>query len=47
MRRNATPQDIGYAAVYLASPAASWMTGNLLRINGGLVDELRPNIPDL
>jgi 7-alpha-hydroxysteroid dehydrogenase len=47
MRRNATPQDVGYAAVYLASPAASWMTGNLLRINGGIVDELRPNIPDL
>jgi 7-alpha-hydroxysteroid dehydrogenase len=47
MRRNAAPQDIGYAAVYLASPAASWMTGNLLRINGGVVDEKRPNIPDL
>ena len=47
MRRNATPQDVGYAAVYLASPAASWMTGNLLRINGGTVDEIRPNIPDL
>jgi 7-alpha-hydroxysteroid dehydrogenase len=47
MRRNATPQDIGYAAVYLASPAASWMTGNLLRINGGSVDEMRPNVPDL
>jgi 7-alpha-hydroxysteroid dehydrogenase len=47
MRRNATPEDIGYAAVYLASPAASWMTGNLLRINGGIVDEMRPNIPDL
>jgi 7-alpha-hydroxysteroid dehydrogenase len=47
MRRNATPEDIGYAAVYLASPAASWMTGNLLRLNGGIVDEMRPNIPDL
>jgi 7-alpha-hydroxysteroid dehydrogenase len=47
MRRNATPMDVGYAAVYLASPAASWITGNLLRMNGGAVDEMRPNIPDL
>jgi 7-alpha-hydroxysteroid dehydrogenase len=47
MRRNATPADVGYAAVYLASPAASWMTGNLLRINGGTVDEMVPHVPDL
>jgi 7-alpha-hydroxysteroid dehydrogenase len=47
MRRNATPEDIAYAAVYLASPAASWTTGSLFKMNGGAVSELRPNIPDL
>ena len=47
MRRNATPEDIAYAALYLASPAASWMTGTLFRINGGTVSEMRPLYPDL
>lgn len=47
MRRNATPQDIGYAAVYLASPAASWVTGSLFRMNGGLVSEMGTRFPDL
>ena len=47
MRRNATPQDIGYAAVYLCSPAASWITGSLFRMNGGLVQEHGTKFPDL
>ncbi len=47
MRRNATPQDIGYAAVYLCSPAASWITGSLFRMNGGLVQEHATKFPDL
>jgi 7-alpha-hydroxysteroid dehydrogenase len=47
MRRNATPQDIGYAAVYLSSPAASWVTGSLFRMNGGAVNELGTSFPDL
>ena len=47
MRRNATPQDIGYAAVYLVSPAASWITGSLFRMNGGLVQEHATRFPDL
>lgn len=47
MRRNGTPQDIASAAVYLASPAASWVTGTMLAVNGGAVDELRQRFPDL
>jgi 7-alpha-hydroxysteroid dehydrogenase len=47
LRRNATPEDIAQAAVYLASPAASWMTGTLLEIDGGAVDEIHPMSRDL
>jgi 7-alpha-hydroxysteroid dehydrogenase len=47
LRRIGTPEDIAYAAVYLASPAASWITGSLLDINGGVVDEFTEVAPDL
>jgi 7-alpha-hydroxysteroid dehydrogenase len=47
MRRLGTPRDIGLAAVYLASPAASWMTGVLLDVDGGTVGEMNPMFPDL
>jgi 7-alpha-hydroxysteroid dehydrogenase len=47
MRRIGTPEDIAYAAVYLASSAASWVTGVLFDINGGEVDELMAVAPDL
>lgn len=47
MRRLGTPEDVAHAALYLASPAASWMTGVLLDINGGEVDELTAAHPDL
>jgi len=47
MRRIGTPDDIAYAAVYLASSAASWVTGVLFDINGGEVDELMAVAPDL
>jgi 7-alpha-hydroxysteroid dehydrogenase len=47
MRRLATPEDVAYAALYLASPAASWVTGTLLKIDGGAVDEGRSKFPDL
>jgi len=47
LRRTGTPEDIAHAAVYLASPAASWITGTLLDINGGPVDEIFQNAPDL
>jgi 7-alpha-hydroxysteroid dehydrogenase len=48
MRRNGRPDDISPAAVYLASPAAEWVTGKLFEIDGGASDDLIPKtIPDL
>ena len=47
LRRNASVDDIAHAAVYLASPAASFVTGKLLEVDGGAVDELRERFPDL
>lgn len=37
MARLGTPEDIALAALYLASPAASWMTGKIVEIDGGTV----------
>jgi NAD(P)-dependent dehydrogenase (short-subunit alcohol dehydrogenase family) len=47
MRRLAAPEEIAYAAVYLASPAAAFITGTLLDVGGGDVDEIMPMSPDL
>jgi 7-alpha-hydroxysteroid dehydrogenase len=33
--RLGTPEDVGNAVVFLASPAASWVTGQTLVVNGG------------
>ena len=35
MHRPGTPEDIACAALYLASPAASWVTGKVFQIDGG------------
>ena len=37
LKRWATPQDIAHAAVYLASDAAGYVTGQMLLINGGAI----------
>jgi 7-alpha-hydroxysteroid dehydrogenase len=47
IRRLGMPEDIGMGAVYLASPAAAFVTGVLLPIHGGDVEEMRPISPDL
>jgi 7-alpha-hydroxysteroid dehydrogenase len=47
LRRMGTPEDIAYAALYLASPAAGWVTGTVLDIDGGRVDDLEERTPDL
>jgi NAD(P)-dependent dehydrogenase (short-subunit alcohol dehydrogenase family) len=36
LRRLGTPDDIASAAIYLASDAGSWVTGQTLTIAGGL-----------
>jgi glucose 1-dehydrogenase len=41
--RPATPEDIGEAALWLASPSSSYMTGATLRIDGGLI---LPGMPE-
>jgi 7-alpha-hydroxysteroid dehydrogenase len=48
MRRNGTPEDIALAVLYLASPAAAWVTGQLLTVDGLAAEDLVPkSIPDL
>lgn len=37
MARLGTTEDIALAALYLASPAASWVTGKVLEVDGGTV----------
>ncbi|MFC1918075.1 SDR family NAD(P)-dependent oxidoreductase [Chloroflexota bacterium] len=37
LRRLADPREIGLAAVYLASPAADYMTGQVLVLDGGSI----------
>jgi NAD(P)-dependent dehydrogenase (short-subunit alcohol dehydrogenase family) len=36
LQRLGTPQDLGAAALYLASPASAWVTGHTLTVSGGL-----------
>ncbi len=35
MARAGTPEDIACAALYLASPASSWVTGSIMNVDGG------------
>ena len=48
MRRLGQPQDIADAVLFLAAPAASWITGKLLEVDGLAQPDLMPNRqPDL
>jgi 7-alpha-hydroxysteroid dehydrogenase len=48
MRRNGQPDDISPAVLYLVSPAASWVTGKLIEVDGAAAPDLVPNTqPDL
>jgi len=38
LARFGDPEDVGWAAVYLCSPAAKFVTGTVLPVDGGLVD---------
>jgi 7-alpha-hydroxysteroid dehydrogenase len=37
MGRLGTPEDIACAVLYLASPAASWVTGKIFEVDGGTI----------
>ncbi len=48
MRRNGHPDDIAAAVMFFVSPAASWVTGKLLEVDGAASADLVPMpIPDL
>jgi 7-alpha-hydroxysteroid dehydrogenase len=48
LRRLGEPDDIALAALYLASDAASFVTGKVFEIDGGLeAPNLGLNLPDL
>jgi len=48
LQRLGEPTDIALAALYLASPAASWVTGKILEVDGGLEEpNLELGLPDL
>ena len=42
--RAGTPEDIAEAVVFLCSPQSSWMTGEILDLNGGAHLKRYPNI---
>jgi 7-alpha-hydroxysteroid dehydrogenase len=43
MRRNGLPDDVAPAVLYLVSPAAGWVTGKLLEVDGGMLNEVLPS----
>jgi NAD(P)-dependent dehydrogenase (short-subunit alcohol dehydrogenase family) len=42
--RQGTPQDVADLVLFLASPESSYMTGQVLNIDGGLSAQARPPI---
>ena len=48
VKRLGLPEDIAYCALYLASPAGSFVTGKLFEVDGGLEEaNLEMGLPDL
>lgn len=44
--RAGTPQDIADAVAFLCSPQSSWLTGEILDLNGGAHLKRYPNIAE-
>ena len=40
MARLGEPGDIAYAALFLCAPASSWISGQVLTVSGGGIQEL-------
>ena len=40
LKRLGEPQDMANAALFLCSPAAEWISGQILTVSGGGVQEL-------
>ena len=40
LKRLGEPQDMANAALFLCSPAAAWISGQILTVSGGGVQEL-------
>jgi 7-alpha-hydroxysteroid dehydrogenase len=48
LRRLGRPEDIALCALFLASPAASFVTGKIVEVDGGLEEaNLELGLPDL
>jgi 7-alpha-hydroxysteroid dehydrogenase len=47
LKRLGTVDDVASAAIFLCSPGASWITGLLMELTGGKIDEIKPVYPDL
>ena len=48
LKRIGRPEEIGYAALYLASPAGAYVTGKVLEVDGGIeAPNLALGLPDL
>jgi 7-alpha-hydroxysteroid dehydrogenase len=48
LRRLGTVEDVAAAAVWLASPAAGYLTGKVIEVDGGAQGPTLPNeLPDL
>ena len=46
LRHAGTPEDVADAAVFLASPQSSFISGQVLAVDGGLLAQLRNPLPD-